>query len=213
MFRDRMDAGEQLAQSILPHKGQDVAVFALPRGGVVLGVEVARALEAPLELIIVRKIGHPQSPEFAIGAVAEDGYVVTSSWEAALVDKWWLESEIHNQQAEAKRRRKFFTGGRERLSARGKVAIIVDDGLATGLTMSAAIHEIQAQQPRQIILAVPVASRDAIDKLRPLVDDIVVLHVPDLGFGSVGSFYECFDQVSDGEVVELMESLALTTRK
>ena len=115
--------------------------------------------------MLVRKIGHPLSPEYAIGAVAEDGYIVTNLREAASVDKNWLENEIWNKQMEAKRRRQLFLGGRERISARGKTAIVVDDGLATGLTMSAAVHEIQNQLPRKLVLAVPVAARDGEDPI------------------------------------------------
>ena len=208
MFWDRTDAGRQLAQALLHYKGQDVVVFALPRGGVVLGVEVAAALDAPLELTIVRKVRHPQSLEYAIGAVTEDGYLVTNPRETAQVDRHWLAEEIRIQQEEARHRREIFSAGRDRISAEGKIAIVVDDGLATGFTMSAAVHDIRRQKPKKLVVAVPVAAAETADRLRDDVDELIVVQNPPTGwFGSVGAFYEHFDQVTDEEVVELMKPL------
>src|SRR4249920_73380 len=141
MFLDRVDAGKKLARALWPYKGEPLVIYALPRGGVVLGVEVARALEAPLDLIVVRKIGHPFQPEYAIGAVAEDGYVVTNPDEVSALDKDWLDRATAAELKEARRRRTLFLQGRAPVAVRDKIAIIVDDGLATGLSMSAAIHE------------------------------------------------------------------------
>ena len=204
MFLDRVDAGKKLAQALLAYKGQHPVVYALPRGGVVLGVEVARALEAPLDLIVVRKIGHPFQPEYAIGAVAEDGYVVTNPDEVARLDKRWLDRATAAEFKEAQRRRTLFLQGRERVEVKDKIAIIVDDGLATGLSMTAAIHEIRSRRPQKVVVAVPVAAAETLDKLRPEVDDLVVLYIPEW-FGAVGVFYQRFDQVSDEEVVALMK--------
>jgi putative phosphoribosyl transferase len=204
MFLDRVDAGKRLAQALLTYKGKPVVVYALPRGGVVLGVEVARALEAPLDLIVVRKIGHPFQPEYAIGAVAEDGYLVTNPAEVAQLDKRWVEHATAAELDEAQRRRRLFLQGRAPIDVTDKIAIIVDDGLATGLTMSAAIHEIRGRGPRQVVVAVPVAAAATMDKLKADVDDFVALYIPEW-FVAVGAFYRRFDQVSDEEVIALLK--------
>jgi predicted phosphoribosyltransferase len=210
MFLDRVDAGKRLADRLLRYKGEPVVVYALPRGGVVLGVEVARVLEAPLDLIIVRKIGHPSQPEYAIGAVAEDGYVVTNPDEAAALGEEWLALAAAAELREAQRRRKLFLKDRSTIQVKDKIAIIVDDGLATGLTMSAAIHEIRGRGPQKIIVAVPVAAAETLERLRPEADEFVVLQVPDW-FGAVGAFYRHFNQISDDEVVALMKYTAPVT--
>jgi predicted phosphoribosyltransferase len=208
MFLDRTDAGKKLAQALLAYKGQRVVVYALPRGGVVLGVEVARFLEAPLDLIVVRKIGHPLQPEYAIGAVAEDGYVVSNLDEIATLDKDWFDRATAAKLKEAQRQRNLFLDGRRPVAVRGKTAIIIDDGLATGLTMLAAIQEIGRRHPERVVVAVPLATAETAYKLRSEVDELVVLHIPDGSFGAIGAFYQDFDQVSDDEVVSLMKSIA-----
>ena len=206
-FLDRTDAGRRLAQALIAYKGQPVVVYALPRGGVVLGVEVSRVLEAPLDLIVVRKIGHPRQPEYAIGAVAEDGYVVANPDEVAVLDKRWLEHATATELKEAQRRRTLFFQGRPSVPVKDKIAIIVDDGLATGLTMLAAIHEIRKRRPQKVVAAVPVAATETVHKVRSEVDDLVVLHIPGW-LGAIGAFYQRFEQVSDDEVVALMKSMA-----
>jgi predicted phosphoribosyltransferase len=207
MFEDRTDAGRKLALALIGYKGEPVVVYALPRGGVVLGVEVARSLEAPLDLIVVRKIGHPFQPEYAIGAIAEDGDVVTNPDEIGGLDNRWFQHAAANELKEARRRRTLYLGVRPPVAVNDKIAIIIDDGLATGLTMQAAVHEIRKRGPRKIIVAVPVAAAEAADKLRPEVDDLVVLHIP-RWLGAIGAFYERFDQVGDDEVMALMKSIA-----
>ena len=191
----------------MAYKGQSIVVYALPRGGVVLGVEVARALEAPLDLIVVRKIGHPFQPEYAIGAVSEDGYVVTNPDEMGTLDEHWFDRAAEAELKEARRRRTLFLQGRHSVAVRNKIAIIVDDGLATGMSMLAAIHEIRRRDPKKIIVAVPVAAAETANKLRLLVDDLVVLHIP-AWLDAVGAYYEDFAQVSDDEVVALMQTEA-----
>jgi putative phosphoribosyl transferase len=208
MFLDRTDAGKKLAQALMAYKEQSVVVYALPRGGVVLGIEVARSLEAPLDLIVVRKIGHPLQPEYAIGAVAEDGYVVGNPDEIATLDKRWFARATAAELKEAQRRRTLFLQGRGPIAVRDKVAIIVDDGLATGLTMLAAIHEIRKRGPRKIVVAVPVAAAETVDRLRSEVDDLVVLYIPVGWFGAISIFYQRFEQISDDEVVALMKPTA-----
>lgn len=207
MFQDRRDAGKKLADALIAYRGQDVVVYALPRGGVVLCVEVARTLKAPLDLIVVRKIGHPLQPEYAIGAVAEDGYLVVNPDEIAGLDKRWFDRASAAELEEAQRRRKLFLQGRRPIAVKEKVAIIVDDGLATGLTMLAAIHEIRKRHPQKLVVAVPVAAYETTEKLRSIVDDLVVLHIAEW-MSAIGAFYERFDQVSDDEVVALMNVAA-----
>ena len=208
MFADRTDAGKKLARALAAYKGQDAVVYALPRGGVVLGVEVARFLEAPLDLIVVRKIGHPLQPEYAIGAVAEDGYVLRNRDEIDAVDDGWFNRATAAELKEAQRRRRVFLQGRGPVAAKDKTAIIVDDGLATGLTMLAAIHEIRKRLPKTVVAAVPVAAAETAANLRSEVDDLVVLHIPEGWFGAISIFYQRFDQVSDDEVVSLMRSVS-----
>ena len=213
MFRDRKDAGRRLAQALMSYKGQPVAVYALPRGGVVLGVEIARALDAPLDLIVVRKIGHPYAPEYAVGAVAEDGFVITNPGEAATLDPAWIRQAAAAELKEAQRRRELFLGSRSAVPANDKIAIIVDDGLATGLTMQAAIHEMRKRSPRKIVVAVPVGAPSTVEKLRPEVDELVALYIPKGFFGAIGAFYESFTQISDAEVVALLNSTTTVSRE
>jgi len=206
MFIDRTDAGRQLAKALSHYKGQPSVVFALPRGGVVLGVEVARALDAPLDLIVVRKIGHPDQPEYAIGAVTENGEWVLNSAEARSLDPNWIAEAARSGLLEAQRRRALYLRDRPPFTVKDKTAIVVDDGLATGLTMEAALGELRRRDPARIIVAVPVAAAETLERLRPKADDIVALHVPST-FGAVGAFYRDFDQLDDDDVVRLLNSL------
>ena len=204
MFRDRKDAGQQLARALIQYKDEAVVVFALPRGGVALGVEIARFLNAQLDLIVVRKIGHPMQPEYAIGAVAEDGYVVWGTEKVGGSDDPWRHQAVMTEQQEAQRRRALFLNNRPPVSATDKTAIIVDDGLATGLTMRAAIHEVRKRGPKRIVVAVPVAAVETAERIQPEVDELVVLDLPEW-FGAVGAFYEHFDQLTDEEVTALLK--------
>lgn len=203
-FVDRVDAGRQLAAALARFRGQEGVVYALPRGGVVLGVEVAEALQMPLDLIIPRKIGHPLSPEYAICAVSEDGSRICNEREIAHVDPAWLESEISAQLAEARRRRQLYLGTRTAPAVAGKTAIVVDDGVATGLTMLAALRDARKREPAQLIAAIPVTPRDTAQRLREEADEVVALHAPADYLGAVGAYYEDFQQVSDAEVVALL---------
>ena len=173
--------------------------------GVVLGVVVAQALKAPLDLLIPRKIGHPYTPEYAIAAVSEHGDVASNEEELSHVDPAWFKKAVAAEHAEAKRQRKLYLKNKKPIQALGKVCIIVDDGVANGLTMNAAIKELRRQKPKSIIVAVPVASAEIIAGLAKLVDDVVVLYVPAGLFTAVGSYYQNFDQVTDEEVITLMK--------
>ncbi len=204
-FQDRYEAGRVLAQALQYYRGQDAVVYALPRGGVVLGKVVADALEVPLDVVIPRKIGHPQNPEYAIAAVTESGDLVVNTTEVDHVDSVWFAEEKTRQQVEAQRRRIRYVPAGQHVSATGKTAIIVDDGIATGLTMKAAILELRKQRPAAIVVAVPVAPSDVIAILRPLVDDVITLEAPELFYGGVGNYYDEFAQVTDEEVIRLMQ--------
>jgi len=206
IFTNRIDAGKRLASALISYKTQNVVVYALPRGGVVPGAEVARALDAPLDLVIVRKIGHPYAPEYAIGAVAEDGHKVMNRDELNTIDQQWFQDAARAEQEEARRRRKVYMRGRSSIPAKGKIAILVDDGLATGMTMFLAIEEVRHFKPRKIVVAVPVAPPEAIEELKNFADEVIALRIcPD--FAAIGSFYLNFNQVSDEEVIELMDSV------
>jgi len=210
-FRNRVDAGQQLGRALQKYAGDDVIVYALPRGGVVLGVEVAAALNAPLDLVIPRKIGHPLQPEYAIAAVAESGALATNEYEIGQVSPMWLEGAIAAEKDEARRRRQRYLGGRAIKSAKGRTAILVDDGIATGLTMRAAIGDVRNMQPARIVVAVPVAPLDTVDALRRDVDDVVTVFTDSFYLGAVGAYYDDFPQVSDEEVVALLQSGRMAT--
>ena len=204
-FADRTDAGRQLAEALKRFRGQEAVVYALPRGGVVLGVEVAAALQLPLDLIIPRKIGHPLSPEYAICAVSEDGSRICNERETARVDPDWLEREIITQIDEARRRRQLYLEGRPPVPVEGKTAIIVDDGVATGLTMLAALRDMRKRKPARLVVAVPVTPTETAERLRRESDELVALDIPLDYLGAVGAYYDRFDQVTDAEVVALMK--------
>jgi len=208
MFQDRIDAGKKLAQALSGYRDKPVVVYALPRGGVVLGAEVAHSLSAPLDLVVVRKVGHPLQPEYAIGAVAEGGNVIRNRSEAATWDTRAFDNAAEVALSEAKRQRKLFLDDRDPVPVENKIAIIVDDGLATGYTMLAAIEEIRKRHPQKAVVAVPVAAPDIAENIRAQADDLVVLHIPRL-FVAVGAFYDRFDQVSDDDVIALMKAAAV----
>lgn len=203
-FKNRQQAAEELAKALNMYRGNSVVVYALPRGGAILGRIVAEYLRAPFDLLIARKIGHPSIQEYAIAAVTEFGDVVENKEEVAAIDPAWFKQEVANQRDEARRRRETYLQGRERADVAGKTAIIVDDGIATGLTMKAAIADVRRLKPARIIIAVPVAPRDTVEELEKLVDGVIALESPLLFLGAIGAYYDAFDQVSDEEVVKLV---------
>ncbi|MHB1347741.1 MAG: phosphoribosyltransferase [Candidatus Humimicrobiaceae bacterium] len=206
-FRDRTEAGKLLAQALTAYKGSDSAVFALPRGGVMVAIEIARFLNAPLGLVITRKIGHPLQPEYAIAATSESGKVLGSSRELKSVDQNWLNSEIEKQRLEAKRRREEYIGNKKEIDAKNKNAILVDDGIATGFTIRVAIQELRQMKPKKIIVAVPVAAKTIADVIEKEADELVALEIPeDYEFlGAVGAYYDNFYPVSDQEVISVLK--------
>lgn len=207
MFKDRLDAGLKLADKLKEYIRGDVVVYALPRGGVVVGSEVAKKLHAPLDLIITRKIGHPTTPEYAIGAVAENGHSVMDVDVGPDIDKDYLKSQIGIQMKEARRRRQLYLAGRKRISCEGKVAIVVDDGIATGLTMKAAIQELKLHyNPKKIVVTIPVAPDETAKELEAMGVEVVTIKRPVEFLGAVGSYFEDFPQVSDEEVIRHLQN-------
>lgn len=208
-FTDRHQAGRLLAKQLSRLKDQHPVVLALPRGGVPVGYEIARALGAPLDLVLVRKIGAPDQPELAIGAVAngEHPELVTdpqlASWLAVPPD--YLEATKGRELQEIERRRKLYFGDHAAVEVRGRPAILVDDGIATGATMRAALRATRRRAPARLVLAVPVASSDTLERLRGEADEVVCLDTP-VGFMAVGQFYRQFPQLQDAEVIELLEA-------
>jgi putative phosphoribosyl transferase len=202
LFIDRVDAGQRLAQALLQYKDEPVVVYGLARGGVVVAAEAASALGAPLDVLIPRKIGHPLQPEYGIGAVSGDGLLVMSG--DTSVDSEWLEAEIERQRSEAQRMRELYMGGKDAVAVAGKTAIIMDDGIATGLTMKLAIKDLRRRDPARIVVAVPVIPGETYQWLREDADEVVALEVPEQFAGAVGSYYEDFSPVEDEEVVRIM---------
>lgn len=206
-FKDRVDAGKRLAHTLKKYKGKDVVIYALPRGGVVTAKEISKYLQVPLDLIITRKIGHPQSPEYAIAATAENGHILGEKGEIESVGREWLEKEMKKEKLEAKRRREKYLQKRETIDVKGKVAILVDDGIATGLTMRVAIMELKHRKPKKIVVAIPVIPIGTAEILGKEADEVVALDIsPENEFlGAVGAYYEEFPQVSDEEVIQLLD--------
>jgi putative phosphoribosyl transferase len=205
-FSDREDAGRQLAEELKGFAKDNPIVIALPRGGVPVGFEVARRLGAPLDIWVVRKIGVPWHQELGVGAVAEGGQVFVSRELIEHVGMTGLElaQATETKRREVEERVRKFRGDRPRPSLAGRVVLLVDDGIATGGTMRAAIEAIRAEQPKQLVLAVPVAAPDTLTELGPLVDRVVCLLTPE-DLHAIGLWYDDFTQVADEEVSRLLE--------
>ena len=205
MFKDREEAGRKLAEALEKYKGlKNAVVVALPRGGVVLGRIVADALGAPLDLVVPRKIGAPFNEEYAIGALAESGEAVWNEEERARCDAEALRTIVAKERQEAGRRLSVYRKGLPPRDLKGKTVILVDDGVATGYTMRAAINTVKAGKPEKIVVAVPVGPKDTLGELKREADEVVILHTPVLFF-AIGGFYEAFPQVEDEAVIELMK--------
>lgn len=211
-FRDRVDAGRKLAERLLPLRGQDVVVVGLPRGGVPVAAEVARALQAPLDVIVVRKLGVPEQPELAMGAIGEDGVRVINAdvVRAIRIDEAGIARVEHRERAELERRARRFRGERPPVPLLGHTAIVVDDGIATGSTAAAACQVARAHGAARVILAVPVASPEAVRALRQVADEVISVDMPS-HTRSVGEWYQDFSQTSDDEVVTLLADAARRT--
>lgn len=208
MYQDRREAGRRLAERLLHLKESRPVVLALPRGGVPVGLEVAAALNAPLDLLLVRKIGVPWQPELAVGAVVDgqqpETFVNREVLESLNIPESYVAEEGARQLAEIERRRRLYLGGRRRIDARGRTAVVVDDGIATGATVRVALRAVRRAEPTRLVLAIPVAPASTIAALRPEVDEIVCPLTPE-DFGALSLHYVNFDQVSDAEVIRAIE--------
>jgi putative phosphoribosyl transferase len=207
-FADRRDAGRRLAERLLPLADEDPVVVGLPRGGVPVAAEVARALGAPLEILAVRKLGAPHNPEYGIGAIAEDGTRVFDAEALAVlgIDGGVLDSIVARESEELRRRVAAYRGGRPPLELEDRTVIVVDDGVATGVTDTAALRSIRRRRPRRLVLAVPVAAPDSAARLQEEADEVICLLEPPLLYG-VGQWYRDFSQVSDREVNRVLRAL------
>ena len=207
-FQDRSDAGRRLAKALSEYKGRNAVVLALPRGGVPVAAEVAAALGAPLDLILVRKIGVPAQPELAMGAVVDGSAPIVVRNDEVIELSGTTAEEFDaacaTELAEIERRRQLYIGDRARAEIAGQVVIVIDDGIATGATTRAALQAIRNRKPKELVLAVPVAPPDTVTQLRPEVDALICLETPEL-FGAIGYFYRNFGQVSDQEVIAILK--------
>jgi putative phosphoribosyl transferase len=208
IFTNRIDAGQKLAAALDEFKNaENTIILALPRGGVVVGYEVAKKLNLPLDIVVPRKIGAPGNPEFAIGAITETGEGIFDETTIAAygITKFYLEHEAKKEKAEAERRLKLYRGTRPPLDLKNKTVIIVDDGLATGLTMRAAIQKVKQMNAAKIVVAIPVTPPDTAELIKKEIDEIIYLDAPPF-FGAVGAFYEEFSQTTDEEVIKLLKA-------
>jgi len=206
-YADRGDAGRRLADELLHLKDQQPVVLALPRGGVAVGFEIAQTLDAPLDIVLVRKIGVPWQPELALGAVTDGAFPETfiDRGLATSLDipESYIREETARQLEEIERRRKSYCEGRPALDVAGRTAIVVDDGIATGATMRVALQAVRRRDPARLVLAVPVAPPDTLAALRQDADEAICLQTP-IGLGAIGFYYRDFHQMSDAEVIALL---------
>jgi putative phosphoribosyl transferase len=206
-FKNRSDAGQKLAARLAKYKGQDAVLLALPRGGVPVAAEVAEALNAPIDLVLVRKIGVPSQPELAMGAIVDgESPIVVRNEEVirhAGVNERGFLAVREREFAELERRRRLYLGGRRRIGVKDRVAIVIDDGIATGATVRAALRAIRMRHPKKLILAVPVGPTDTIEAMREEADEVLCLEIHE-DFGAIGYFYEDFRQITDKEVIDIL---------
>ncbi len=214
MFQDRRDAGQQLAEQLAKFAGSQPVLLAIPRGGVEIAAEVAVKLKAKIDLVFPRKIGSPGNPELAVGAVAASGQVIVNKQlqaQLGISDKdidYLADKELR----EIERRRKLYLGERQVISLKGKTAIIIDDGLATGYTAKAAILATKARQPQSVVLAVPVAPVETVESMKSEVDELICLSMVK-EFYAIGQFYYNFSQVSDSQVISIIEKYGIKRSK
>ncbi|SFC59004.1 Predicted phosphoribosyltransferase [Alkalibacterium subtropicum] len=205
-FKNRLDAGKQLADRLDVTDAENTVVLALPRGGIPLGIEIAERHRLPFDIILSKKIGHPTHSEYAIGALSEHGDPILDETSATLLDPEWLTTELKRIRNEMARRQRTYSKALTKQPLKGKTVILVDDGIATGMTMKAAIKAVEAQEAEKIIVAVPVIPKDTYHELEKLVDEVSVVEVPDMFRGAVGAYYMSFPQVEDEEVMDMLRS-------
>lgn len=201
-FKDRTDAGKQLAKKVQLNEVDKAVVLALPRGGIPLGVSIANEYDIPLDVVLAKKITHPMHPEFAIGAVAEGGEPILN--DRAHVKQEWIDAELPHVRAEIKRRRDLYDQVLTKQSLKNKEVLIVDDGIATGMTVLAAIQAVKQKQAKRITVAVPIIPRETFVELDELVDDVYYVEIPKQFLGAVGAYYQHFPQLSDDKVTEIL---------
>ena len=208
-YRDRRHAGVELARQLTDVKGQEVVVLALARGGVPVAFEVARALDAPLDVFVVRKLGLPGHPEFAMGAIASGGVRVLNDEVVRLyrIPERVVETIAREERTELERRERAYRSQRPPLDVGGRTVVLIDDGLATGSTMKAAVRAVRALRPARIIVAVPVGSPDTCREFAAIADEIVCARAPE-HFAAVGQWYDDFRQTTDEEVRDLLQAAA-----
>lgn len=212
MFIDRREAGEQLAEALASLADEDLVVLGIPRGGVEIAAVVAQALHAPLDVVIPRKVGAPGNPELGLGAVAEDVEVLDQHLIRVLdVSEEYLRQKIADEREEIARRSALYRSGRPAVNLTGKVAVVVDDGVATGGTAAAALKWARAKGAKRVVLAVPVAPGDAVRRLKDEADEVRVLATPE-PFFAVGQWYRSFPQIPDERVIQLLSSSAGNSR-
>ena len=206
-FANRIDAGRIMAEKLEYLNSKEAVILGIPRGGIIVGAEVARILGSEFDIVLTRKLGSPGNPELAIGAVSENGDVIINkilAFESG-ADKEYIQEEKTRQLAEISRRNKIYRRLRPRLPLKGKIAVIIDDGVATGATMQSALMAARREEPKSIIAAFPVGTRDSIAKLSEYADEIICLRLPDY-FAAVGQFYLEFPQVSDEEIIKILSN-------
>jgi len=211
-FKNREDAGQQLAERLAHYQDEDPIVLALPRGGVPVGYEISHALQAPLDVFVARKLGAPGRPELGIGAIAQGGVRVLNAYSVQVlgITEEYIEQVAEIETAEIERRLRLLRGDRPEPEVRERTVILVDDGLATGATALAAIQALRRRAPRRLILAVPVCAEQTVMDIRPEVDDLVCLKTPS-DLLAISLWYRNFEQVPDEEVIELLERSAQRT--
>lgn len=207
LFEDREDAGRRLAEKLDKFKNdKKTVIFGLPRGGVVVAYEIAQKLNLPLDIIVPRKISAPMDPEYAIGAITENGESILNKKIVSMygISQDYIEKKSEEERGEAARRLNVYRGGKKPIDTFGKTAILVDDGIATGFTMLAAIKTAKEKGAKKIIVAIPVIARNSLETVNKEVDELIYISAP-ASFGAIGVFYKNFKQTSDEEVVELMK--------
>lgn len=204
-FQDRTDAGKQLAKKLNISRPKDTIVLALPRGGVPLAIEISKIHALSFDVVHAKKMVHPLQTEFAIGAIAEKGEPLLNK--EVNIEQKWIEQEAARVREEIARRRKLYDTFLTQRSLTGKDVILVDDGIATGMTLFAAIETVKNQQPNKITVAVPIIPKETYDRLKTLVDDIAYVNIPEQFLGAVGAYYQQFPQISDEEIQTMIKHL------
>lgn len=204
MFKDRTEAGQLLAKKLQQYKNKkDVLVLGIPRGGIVVAYEVAKSLKAPLDIIVIKKMGVPGQEELALGAVGIDSYYLNEELSGGISEDY-IKEHVKQKQLEVKKRYELFRGKKAMYSVKNKIIIVVDDGIATGATMIMAVQILKKQEPKKLVVAIPVAPPDTVKKLKTIADEVICLHAP-VFFIAIGQFYHEFRQVEDEEAKQYLQ--------